>query len=282
LFLAYVNDIWRNIESKVRLFTDDCIIYRKILNIKDVEKLQADLGRAGDWAVENEMKINPNKSKALSFTKARMKDPQNYSLRDQNIPEASCCKYLGIIMLSDLSWADQVNNTVRKAWKALHFIMRILKKGNNTKGLAYMSLVCSILEYGVACWNPYRECQVNALDHIQKKVAKFVQHTGGLLWESLAQRRKIARMCVLFKVYTDEWVWKAIGYRLQAPCYLSRVDHFWKIRARKQRTGARKCSFVHRTINDWNQLPEEVLGTSPGKLQIFRKRVRKVITSEVK
>jgi len=52
LFLAYVNDIWRNIESKIRLFLDDCIIYRKILNIKDVEKLQTDLDRLGDWRKE--------------------------------------------------------------------------------------------------------------------------------------------------------------------------------------------------------------------------------------
>jgi len=32
LFLAYVNDISRNIETKIRLFADDCIVYRKILN----------------------------------------------------------------------------------------------------------------------------------------------------------------------------------------------------------------------------------------------------------
>jgi len=43
LFLAYINDIRRNIESKIRLFADDCIIYRKIFNINDVEKLQTDL-----------------------------------------------------------------------------------------------------------------------------------------------------------------------------------------------------------------------------------------------
>ena len=90
LFLAYVNDIWRNIESTIRLFADDRIIYRKILHTKDVEKLQRDLDRLGDWAEENEMKINPNESKALSFTRARVKDPLNYSLEDQKIPEASC------------------------------------------------------------------------------------------------------------------------------------------------------------------------------------------------
>ena len=71
MFLAYVNDSWRNIDSKIRPFADDCIIYTKILSIKDVEILQTDLDRLGDWAEENEMKINPNKSKALSFTRAR-------------------------------------------------------------------------------------------------------------------------------------------------------------------------------------------------------------------
>jgi hypothetical protein len=29
LFLVHVNDIWRNTESKIRLFADDCILYRK-------------------------------------------------------------------------------------------------------------------------------------------------------------------------------------------------------------------------------------------------------------
>jgi hypothetical protein len=43
-------------KSKIRLFADDCLIYRKILNIKDVEKLQTDLDILGDWAERNEMK----------------------------------------------------------------------------------------------------------------------------------------------------------------------------------------------------------------------------------
>jgi hypothetical protein len=62
LFLAYVHDIWRNIKSK------------------------------------SEIKINPSKSKAISFLRAWVKDPLNYALRDQNIPDANCYKYLGIII----------------------------------------------------------------------------------------------------------------------------------------------------------------------------------------
>jgi len=38
-----------------------------------VEKFQKDLDRLGEWAVENAMKINPSKNKAIRFTRARVK-----------------------------------------------------------------------------------------------------------------------------------------------------------------------------------------------------------------
>jgi hypothetical protein len=57
-------------------------------------------------------------------------------------------------------------------------------------------------------------------------------------------------MCVLYKGYNGERVWKDIGDWLQAPYYLSRVDHSWKIRSRKIRTDVEKFSFVNRTIAD--------------------------------
>ena len=131
------------------------------------------------------MKMNPSKTKAVRFTRARLKDPLNYSIMGTLIPEASSCKYLGILILrSYLNWADHVNYTVKKAWKALHFTMRILKKGNsNTKSLAYMSLVRPILEYGAACWDPYREGQISAIDRVQNKAVKFAYHTNSANWE---------------------------------------------------------------------------------------------------
>jgi len=47
-----------------------------------------------------------------------VKDPLNYTLGDQLIPEASSCKYLGINLHSDLRCADHVDYAVKKAWKA--------------------------------------------------------------------------------------------------------------------------------------------------------------------
>jgi hypothetical protein len=47
-----------------------------------MKKLQKDLDGLGEWAVENAMKINPSKSKAVRFTRAGVKDPPNYSSMD--------------------------------------------------------------------------------------------------------------------------------------------------------------------------------------------------------
>ena len=66
------------------------------MNDSDIETLQIGLDRLGQWAVENAVKINPGKSKAVSFTRARVKDPLHYFSGDQRIPDARCCKHLGI------------------------------------------------------------------------------------------------------------------------------------------------------------------------------------------
>lgn len=278
LFLAYVNDIWRNMESTIRLFADDCVIYRKIIKTEDMDILQKDLDRLGEWADENEMVINPSKSKAIRFTRARAKDPLKYSLMGKVIPQTNSCKYLGIFLSSDLSWSDQVNYTVKKAWKALHFTMRILKKANsNTRSLAYRSLVRPILEYGTACWDPYREGQIRALDRVQSKAARFAHNTKNPNWETLTSRRELSRICALFKAYSGDRAWKSIGDRLKRPHYLSRVDHGRKIRSRKQRTDIGKYSFLNRTIQLWNKLPAEVFENLPSKQITFKRRVRKAI-----
>jgi len=42
---------------------------------------------------------------------------------------------------------------------------------------------------------------------------------------------------------------------------MSRDDHNWKIRTRKQRTEVGKYSFVNMTIKSWNQLPAGLLAS---------------------
>jgi hypothetical protein len=184
----------------------------------------------------------------------------------------------GSIIRRDLNWADHVNYTLRKAWKALHFVIRILKKENsNTKHLAYTALVRPILEYGAVCWDPYRD-QTGALNWVQRWAAKFANDADQTGWESFAECRMVSRLCAPFKAYTGRRLGKLLGADSLRPCYLSREDHNRKIRSGKQRTGIGKYSFVNRTVINWNQLPADLLASFSGKLNTFRKRVKKVVT----
>jgi hypothetical protein len=78
--------------------------------------------------------------------------------------------------------------------------------------------------------------------------AKFAYYRNVSNWETVTQRREIARICALFKAYKGERAWKATGDRLHRPCYLRRADYDRKIRSRKQMTDIGKYSFVNRTI----------------------------------
>ena len=115
------------------------------------------------------------------------------------------------------------------------------------------------------------------LDRVQKEAAKLAHNTKSSNWENLTSRRKILCICALLKASSGEGAWKPKGDRLQRPHYLRRIHHERKIRNRRQTTDIEKYSFVNWTIQDWNQLPAEVLGSLPCKPNTLKKRVREVI-----
>jgi hypothetical protein len=70
---------------------DGSVIYRKIMDSSDIDRLETDLTRLGEWAAENDMKINLGK-KAVSLTKAMVKEKKRYNFADQFIPETRSLK----------------------------------------------------------------------------------------------------------------------------------------------------------------------------------------------
>jgi hypothetical protein len=93
------------------------------------------------------------------------------------------------------------------------------------------------------CWDPFREGQINALDRVRRKAEKYANLTNDSNWEALGQRIKTARICALYKAYSGEPAWKAVGDRLQRSYHLSRVDHDWIFRNRRHRRDIGKNSF---------------------------------------
>ena len=49
MFVVYINDINENITSSVRLFADDCVIYKSITSLEDAKQLQEYLCKICEW-----------------------------------------------------------------------------------------------------------------------------------------------------------------------------------------------------------------------------------------
>ncbi|KAJ4445638.1 hypothetical protein ANN_12321 [Periplaneta americana] len=142
--------------------------------------------------------------------------------------------------------------------------MRVLRKGSDkSKEIAYKSLVRPVMEYGAACWDPYRLEHIKTMGKIKKRALKYCRKNSPLKWETLKDRRTRIRLCALFKTYRGEPAWREIKNRLQPPNYSSRNDHSYKLRERRQRTDTGKFSFLNRTIRDWNALPADLLKALP-------------------
>lgn len=70
LFLIYINDLPDCVTSRVRLFADDCLIYREIHNPEDQLALQKDLDILEQWANKWGMQFNPSKCNILSISRS--------------------------------------------------------------------------------------------------------------------------------------------------------------------------------------------------------------------
>ena len=63
LFLVFINDLPDNVSSNVRLFADDCLLYRRINTPEDTNILQQDLRHLEEWEAKWQMSFNPKNVK---------------------------------------------------------------------------------------------------------------------------------------------------------------------------------------------------------------------------
>ena len=68
-FLIFINDLSDNIRSSVRLFADDCVLYRNIKSPIDCQILQDDLNSLSQWETDWQMKCNVAKCHSMRVTR---------------------------------------------------------------------------------------------------------------------------------------------------------------------------------------------------------------------
>ena len=170
-------------------------------------------------------------------------------------------KYLGCTFTSDLRWSDHVNNICNKANRTIGYLKRNLNIGSTTvKQNAYTLLVRPLVEYASPVWDPYHQTEIDRIEMVQRRAARYVtnihnnrssvnQMLEHLDWKSLQQRRKDARLAMMYKI-TNEKVAIPKEGRLIPPKLLSRNMHDKSFQIPSATSDYRKYSFFPPTNYD--------------------------------
>ncbi len=145
------------------------------------------------------------------------------------------------------------------------------------KEMAYKSLVRPILEYSSCVWDPDSNIQTRKLEQTQRRAARFCLNNykrtssvsamlNQLAWLPLADRRKQARLTMLYKIQHEEVAIDIINYL--APknhIAATRTENSQAFHIPRSSRDYHRTSFFPRTARDWNRLPEPIVQSSSVK-----------------
>ena len=215
-----------------------------------------------------------------------------YSLCNHILQQVSENPYLGITLTENLKWNSQITKTTKKANSTLAFLRRNLRSFPlDCRKSAYTTLVRSLLDYESIIWYPYLKQDIDKLERVQRKAARFI--TGDyktreegcvtrmletLELSSLEQRRSFNRLVFMYKVVeglvpaipVDDFLKPQKTKRHIRPRKYS--DHISKNIVDRHSVNNNRCfvienckteqlkqSFFVRTVVEWNQLDTEVV-----------------------
>ena len=267
LFNIFINDM-PNVVSEgtsIRLFADDCLVYREICTPEDQQILQNDLHSLQKWTETWGMRFNPGKCNIMHIARTEPKT-RFYELCGVLLQTVASAKYLGIIIQNDLSSSQQVASAAKKANSTLHLISRNLRHcPRATRVLAYTTLVRPKVEYCASVWDPHLQGDIDTLEMVQKRAARTVYNKGWrqrdvsptaliqeLGWRSLKERRHHIRLCMMFKIMKG--LIAVPKCRLQESLRTGNRGHNHKYRELGSTHNRVKNSFYVRTIPKWNDL----------------------------
>jgi hypothetical protein len=256
------------VTSISRLFADDSLIYRKIKSEADALALQEDLDRLQEWERKWMMSFNPSKCEVIHITKKRSPIIYAYKVHQSTLQSVKSGKYLGVNIANNLSWNIHTESTIKKANNSLSFLRRnITSCPQDIKAQAYKTLVRPILEYAGTVWDPHTATNINQLEAVQRRAARFVKgdykttsSTTAMMtdlgWPTLQHRRSNAKLVMVYRITHNLIAIPAAQYF--HPLTLGGHGYGHRFHVPFCRTDTMKFSFVPSAIRLWNQLPEHL------------------------
>ena len=203
----------------------------------------------------------------------------DYQIHGQTLQTVDSAKYLGVNIQSKLSWSPHIATTARKADNTRAFLQRNMRSCPcNVRNQCYTTLVRPILEYCSPVWDPHLQKDIDTLDMVQRRCARFVYQDfsressvtwmcNRLQWDTLAHRRAKAKVTVLYRV-VNQLVAIPVEQYLR-PSATNTRGHDQKFFIGYCRTNTMKFSFFPDAARRWNQLPSS--STVAPSLEAFRR-----------
>jgi len=283
LFLCFINDLPEGIRSRIKLYADDVLLYSTITSPDDCHQIQADLIILEQWAKKWSMTFNPSKCEFLRVTNRMNPIQMTYYIQNQQIKQVPHAKYLGVTIDQHLTWNEHVRQITAKANSLKCFLQRNIKSCPvNVKTICYQSMVRSILDYASIVWSPYTQKNIQAIESVQRRSARFVLNNyspydsvtdmlTNLGWNSLEHRRNELRLLMLYKIIHHIVDIDADDLLPPRPQYHSTRGHSERFLLQSTRINAYAYSFFPTSIRLWNALPEHVV--TPSNFNEFKEQV---------
>ena len=290
LFLIYINDICSVVQSNIRLYADDSIIFAIGKDQTEIAaNLNADLERITKWAQDWLVTFNPNKTESMLFSRNLTQKPQ---LLMNNIPilEVDTHKHLGCHLDSNAKWTTHINEIVTKAGRRVD-ILRGLKYRLDRRSLEilYCSFIRPILEYGQAVWSNCTLAQKESIESIQLSAIHVI--TGAIkgtstqklynesCFTSTIERRDRHCLTIYYKIYhghTPSYLRELLPPRRNTSTYALR--HKNKLGTIKCKTITYSNTFIPRMTRHWNTLESSItyVGSLPDLKRMLKKDDKRV------
>jgi hypothetical protein len=272
LFLLYINDLCDVVKSKIRLYADDTLIYKKIHDDHDRIALQEDLNAIDRWCKMWQLQLNVKKCCVMRISRGHEIYQSDYFLGGDSLKFENNYKYLGLNITSAMSWRAHIQKMVGKANSRLNFVQRILRGcPKHVKEVAYFSLVRPLLEYGGTIWNPHEEGLVKEIEMVQRRAARFVSSRYSwresvseilttLKWATLEDRRVEQDLRLFVKIIKGSCRINTDGMLTKANYISARNgDHNMKFEEFQCRVDYFHQSFFPRVVRQWNRLSQKMV-----------------------
>ena len=156
------------------------------------------------------MEFNLKKCEHLTITNTRCLIIYSYFLGNSAITEVPHTKYLGVTIDQKLSWNEHTQRITSKANQVSSFCVAtsisVLLMLN-----CYKMMVRPVIEYLSTVWAPYTLTNINQLESIQRRAARFccndfstysnvTRMMSSLNMPTLEQRRNIAKLITMYKI----------------------------------------------------------------------------------